>query len=135
VGIDVLAQRIEINPKVMTGKPVIKGTRIPVELILRKLGEGATVEDLLDGYHKPQPEGYPGRACVRRQVFGRRRDSRYMNGLRFLANGSCDFALVRALRGEGHDVLAVGEVRRDAEDEQVDGLAGREGSSGRTARS
>ncbi|MBC7294099.1 MAG: DUF433 domain-containing protein [Thermoleophilia bacterium] len=34
----------------MMGKPVIKGTRIPVELILRKLGEGATVEDLLDGY-------------------------------------------------------------------------------------
>jgi len=50
VGIDVLAQRIEINPKVMMGKPVIKGTRIPVEFILRKLGEGATVEDLLDGY-------------------------------------------------------------------------------------
>lgn len=34
----------------MLGKPVIKGTRIPVELIVRKLGEGASVEDLLDGY-------------------------------------------------------------------------------------
>ena len=32
--------RIEINPKVMMGKPVVKGTRIPVDLILRKLGEG-----------------------------------------------------------------------------------------------
>ena len=32
------------------GKPVIKGTRIPVELIVRKLGEGASLEDLLDGY-------------------------------------------------------------------------------------
>ncbi|MBW1796751.1 MAG: DUF433 domain-containing protein [Deltaproteobacteria bacterium] len=42
--------RIEINPEVMLGKPVIKGTRIPVELIVRKLGEGASVEDLLDGY-------------------------------------------------------------------------------------
>lgn len=50
MGVDALAQRIEINPKVMMGKPVIKGTRIPVELILRKIGEGATVEDLLDGY-------------------------------------------------------------------------------------
>lgn len=50
MGVDALAQRIEINPKAMMGKPVIKGTRIPVELILRKLGEGATVEDLLDGY-------------------------------------------------------------------------------------
>jgi uncharacterized protein (DUF433 family) len=34
----------------MLGKPVIKGTRIPVELIVRKLGEGASVEGLLDGY-------------------------------------------------------------------------------------
>ena len=42
--------RIEINPDVMLGKPVIRGTRIPVELILRKLGEGATEDDLLDAY-------------------------------------------------------------------------------------
>lgn len=45
-----IAQRVEVNPKVMLGKPVIKGTRIPVELLLRKLGEGATVEELLDAY-------------------------------------------------------------------------------------
>jgi uncharacterized protein (DUF433 family) len=42
--------RIAINPDVMLGKPVIKGTRIPVELIIRKLGEGASFDDLLDAY-------------------------------------------------------------------------------------
>jgi uncharacterized protein (DUF433 family) len=42
--------RIEINPKVMLGKPVIRGTRITVELILRKLGEGVTHQDLLEAY-------------------------------------------------------------------------------------
>ena len=42
--------RIEVNPKVMLGKPVIRGTRIPLELLLRKLGEGATEEELLDAY-------------------------------------------------------------------------------------
>jgi len=42
--------RIEINPKVMLGKPVIRGTRIPVELLLRKLAEGASEGDLLDAY-------------------------------------------------------------------------------------
>jgi uncharacterized protein (DUF433 family) len=42
--------RIEINPRVMLGKPVVKGTRITVELILRKLAEGATLKDLLDAY-------------------------------------------------------------------------------------
>ena len=42
--------RVEINPKVMLGKPVIRGTRITVELILRKLAEGATHQDLLEAY-------------------------------------------------------------------------------------
>lgn len=50
------AQRIETSPEVMFGKPVIRGTRIPVELILRKLGEGATVEDLLDAYPRLTPD-------------------------------------------------------------------------------
>ena len=34
-----IQDRIEINPKIMLGKPVIRGTRITVELILRKIGE------------------------------------------------------------------------------------------------
>jgi uncharacterized protein (DUF433 family) len=42
--------RIEINPKVMLGKPIIRGTRITIELILRKLGEGATHRELLEAY-------------------------------------------------------------------------------------
>ena len=42
--------RIEINPKVMLGKPVIRGTRITVELVLRKLAEGATPADLMEAY-------------------------------------------------------------------------------------
>ena len=41
---------INVNPNIMLGKPVIKGTRIPVELIVRKIGEGALTEDLLDAY-------------------------------------------------------------------------------------
>ena len=36
------ANRIEINPDVMLGKPVIRGTRVPIEMILRKLSEGET---------------------------------------------------------------------------------------------
>jgi uncharacterized protein (DUF433 family) len=43
-------ERIAIDPAVMTGKPVIRGTRITVELILRKLAEGATEADLLEDY-------------------------------------------------------------------------------------
>lgn len=45
-----LTDRIEMNPRVMLGKPVLRGTRIPVELVLRKLSEGASEADLLDAY-------------------------------------------------------------------------------------
>jgi uncharacterized protein (DUF433 family) len=50
------ADRIEINPRVMMGKPVVRGTRIPVELLLRKISEGATEGDLLDAYPRLQRE-------------------------------------------------------------------------------
>jgi len=43
-------ERIEIDSQVMMGKPVIRGTRIKVELILRKLAEGATEDELLEAY-------------------------------------------------------------------------------------
>jgi uncharacterized protein (DUF433 family) len=47
-------ERIEVNPEVMLGKPVIRGTRTPVELILRKLSEGATEAELLEAYPRLQ---------------------------------------------------------------------------------
>lgn len=45
-----LLDRIEINPRVMAGKPVIKGTRIPVELVLRMLSQGISAEEILEEY-------------------------------------------------------------------------------------
>lgn len=43
-------RRIHSDPKIMLGKPVIRGTRIPVDLLKRKLREGAAEEDLLHAY-------------------------------------------------------------------------------------
>ena len=40
-------ERIEINPEIMGGKPVIRGTRIPVETLLRKLGAGMNIDAVL----------------------------------------------------------------------------------------
>ena len=51
-----MTERIEINAGVMQGKPVIRGTRVPVELLLRKLAEGATIPDLLDAHPRLSPE-------------------------------------------------------------------------------
>jgi len=48
--------RSEINPKIRLGTPVIRGTRIPLELIVRKLGEGASETDLLDAHPNLKPE-------------------------------------------------------------------------------
>jgi len=42
--------RIELNPKVCNGKPVIKGTRIPVSVILEQIAEGEPWSGLLRGY-------------------------------------------------------------------------------------
>jgi uncharacterized protein (DUF433 family) len=50
------SKRIEINPAVMMGKPVIRGTRITVELILGKLAEGETEAELLEDYPHLKPE-------------------------------------------------------------------------------
>jgi len=45
-----ISQHIEINPKILMGKPVIKGTRISVEMILEKLSAGETENDLLQAH-------------------------------------------------------------------------------------
>lgn len=47
---DNLLERIVIDPKIMTGKPVIKGTRIPVELILKLLAQGLKEKEILEDY-------------------------------------------------------------------------------------
>jgi uncharacterized protein (DUF433 family) len=55
-------ERIEINPAVMMGKPVIKGTRVTVEMILRKLAEGETESEVLEDY--PHLEAEDIRAAI-----------------------------------------------------------------------
>ncbi len=49
-------ERIEINPQVMGGKPVIRGTRVPVELVLRKLGAGMTPEAIIADHPRLTPD-------------------------------------------------------------------------------
>jgi len=51
-----LLRRIELNPQVMTGKAVIRGTRLTVEYILNLLAHGETVEQITDEYKGISPE-------------------------------------------------------------------------------
>ncbi|HQN31093.1 MAG TPA: DUF433 domain-containing protein [Methanothrix soehngenii] len=47
---DELLDRISVNPRVMVGKPVIRGTRLTVEYILELLAHGTAIEDILEEY-------------------------------------------------------------------------------------
>jgi len=57
-----LLDRITLNPKVVVGKPVIKGTRLTVEYILNLLAHGATMEEILEEYNGLTPEDI--QACL-----------------------------------------------------------------------
>ncbi len=51
-----LLSRIAVDPKIMLGKPVIKGTRLTVEYVLDHLAHGATADDLIAEYEGLTPE-------------------------------------------------------------------------------
>ncbi len=57
-----LLNRIIMNPKVMVGKPVIKGTRLTVEYILNLLAHGADTAEILEEYEGLEPEDI--QACL-----------------------------------------------------------------------
>ena len=59
---ETLLERITLNPKVMVGKPVIRGTRLTVEFILNLLAHGATPAEILEEYNGLTPEDI--RACL-----------------------------------------------------------------------
>jgi len=57
-----LLKRISADPEIFGGKPIIRGMRISVELILSLLAQGETVEGLLSDYPDLQPDDI--RACL-----------------------------------------------------------------------
>lgn len=57
-----LLEHITLNPKIMAGKPLIKGTRLTVEYILNLLAHGATVTEILEEYKGLTPEDI--QACL-----------------------------------------------------------------------
>ncbi|MGE0820834.1 MAG: DUF433 domain-containing protein [Candidatus Binatia bacterium] len=57
-----LLKRITVNPEIFGGKPIVRGMRISVELILSLLAQGETQETILDDYPDLEPEAI--RACL-----------------------------------------------------------------------
>jgi uncharacterized protein (DUF433 family) len=62
--------RIEIDPKVMLGKPVIRGTRLTVELILERLAADYSIEELLEEYPTLHRDDVLAALAYARQVLG-----------------------------------------------------------------
>ena len=60
----VIAERIEVNPEILHGKPHIAGTRIPVDFILGLLGDGLTAEEVIEQHH-PQLTKEDILACIK----------------------------------------------------------------------
>ncbi len=70
-----LEQRVVVDPKVMADKPIIRGTRIPVELIVRMLSQGVSESEILDEYPRLQMDDvraalvYAARVLANEDVF------------------------------------------------------------------
>lgn len=66
---------ITINPKIMAGKPVITGTRIPVELIIKKFAQNMNVDEVLQDYPRLDKEAikaalwYAGQVIAEEEVY------------------------------------------------------------------
>lgn len=65
-----LLDRIEINPEVMLGKPVIRGTRITVEIILEKMAAGCPIEEILEEYPRLTRNDVLAAVAYARQAIG-----------------------------------------------------------------
>lgn len=63
--------RIEIDPGVMVGKPVIRGTRITVELILRRFADGYTLEEILQDHPRLTAEDVQAALAYAADAMGR----------------------------------------------------------------
>ena len=59
--------RIEINPKIQDGKPVIKNTRMPIYIILQMIADGATFKEIIKEYPKLEEEDI--RAAVEYSIY------------------------------------------------------------------
>ncbi len=75
-----LLKRIVVNPKVMGGKPIVAGTRITVEQVLKLLAQGLTAKDILKDYPHLTKEDikvvieYAGKIMENEEACGKAKD-------------------------------------------------------------
>ena len=68
-----LLQRITVNPKIFSGKPIIRGRRLAVEQVLGMLAAGDTPQTVLEGYPWLEPEDIQACLVYARRMVGHER--------------------------------------------------------------
>ena len=68
-----LLQRITVNPKIFSGKPIIRGRRLAVEHVLGMLAAGDTPQTMLEGYSWLEPEDIQACLVYARRLVGHER--------------------------------------------------------------
>jgi uncharacterized protein (DUF433 family) len=87
-----LLERITLNPKIMAGKPVIKGTRLTVDFILNLFAHGATTAEILEEYAGLTAEDVQALLPFRDKIVTRHRLHAFDNG----GGMKCAFSLMNA---------------------------------------
>ena len=114
--------RIEIDPDIMGGKPVIRGTRIPVETVLRKLGAGMTADAIITDHPRLMRDDILAAQAFAADYLADE-EARLRLTVRWLADECVDAGLVVNLRASGHDVVYMAEIAPAANDAEVVRLA------------
>ncbi len=65
-----LTERISVDPEIRHGKPVIKGTRIPIEVVLGSLSGGMDIENVCEEYELEKEDVYAAIDYARRRISG-----------------------------------------------------------------
>jgi uncharacterized protein (DUF433 family) len=99
--------RIVLDPKVLAGKPVIRGTRLSVEFIIGLMADGWSEADILSNYPGVTHEDIIACLAYARDALTSEGYSRARHDMRFSANENLAGMAVEALKAAGHDVVWV----------------------------
>ena len=116
---------IDSRPEVMSGKPVVRGTRITVQHLLERLGDGWSESDILHAHPHVKPIHIRAALAYAASALasGRAGVSSRTSLMRLLADENLDVGWVAWLREQGHDVLSILETARSADDPSIVAIA------------
>ena len=99
--------RIVLDPDVLVGKPVIRGTRLSVDFIIGLMADGWSEVDILHNYPGLSHEDLAACLAYARDVLRSEKIFRALREMRFLANENFPGDAVVGLKAAGHDIVWV----------------------------